>query len=262
MPVCPSLRLLMGNGRKLRLLLIAAAVPMAITGCGGASSEKDPTRRNVRALTPTPLTIKSPRAHSVPTRKIRLRGTSLPGANIAILANGYRDVATADSSGAWELTGQLRKAGTNHLLLEANSAGHSTRSARLRISRAPTLAERQAAAKRQLAIALHKANMRAKRLAARQERAAAHQRFEAQVQQQIHQHYTGNGSLNLGTIHVLQSSTLAWTSADGDFAIFDKDFSLTVTSTAHSGSTVVDPNVYYHVMVDAPGDWTITIEPR
>jgi hypothetical protein len=74
--------------------------------------------------------------------------------------------------------------------------------------------------------------------------------------------YSGNGSKTIGRIKIPQDSTLRWTN-DGDlFQIFDDSFGLFVNSQAHSGDTDAPAGSYPGVMVNALGNWTITITPK
>lgn len=84
------------------------------------------------------------------------------------------------------------------------------------------------------------------------------------------QSFSGNGTLNLGTISVSQSSKLTWTcnqcagaggfsvvsSADPNGDIID------ISSNANSGSSVVDPGSYPETDVITNGSWTIHIAPQ
>ena len=74
--------------------------------------------------------------------------------------------------------------------------------------------------------------------------------------------YSGNGGKTIGTIKIPMDSTLSWTN-DGDlFTIFDDDASLFVNSQGASGTTDAPQGTYTGVLVNAIGNWTITITPK
>jgi hypothetical protein len=74
--------------------------------------------------------------------------------------------------------------------------------------------------------------------------------------------YRGNGKDSLGTIAVPSSSTLRWTNAGALIQINDDGNGIAVDSEAHSGTTAVEPGTYENVLVNADGDWTVTIKPQ
>jgi hypothetical protein len=73
--------------------------------------------------------------------------------------------------------------------------------------------------------------------------------------------FSGNGRKNLGTVRVPEDLTLRWTSDGGVFQIF-VDGGLFVNSQGSSGTSAVAAGTYHHVVVNAIGNWTITIKPE
>jgi hypothetical protein len=73
--------------------------------------------------------------------------------------------------------------------------------------------------------------------------------------------FSGNGRKNLGTVRVPEDLTLRWTCDGGVFQIF-VDGGLFVNSQASSGTSAVAAGTYHHVVVNANGNWTITIKPE
>ena len=89
---------------------------------------------------------------------------------------------------------------------------------------------------------------------------------EAERQQELAaqtQRFSGNGGKNLGTIKVPTDSTLTWT-CDGDiFSVRgESSLGIFVNSQAHSGDSAVAAGTYTGVLVNAIGNWTITIAPN
>jgi hypothetical protein len=72
--------------------------------------------------------------------------------------------------------------------------------------------------------------------------------------------YSGNGRKKLGTIRVPKDLTLRWTSDGGVFQIA-ADGGLFVNSQGSSGTSAVAAGTYHNVVVNAIGNWTITIRP-
>jgi hypothetical protein len=73
--------------------------------------------------------------------------------------------------------------------------------------------------------------------------------------------FSGNGRKNLGTVRVPEDLTLRWTSDGGVFQIF-ADGGLLVDSHGDSGTSAVAAGTYHNVVVNAIGNWTITIKPE
>jgi hypothetical protein len=73
--------------------------------------------------------------------------------------------------------------------------------------------------------------------------------------------FTGNGGKRLGTIKVSADSTLKWTNSGDLFSVTDDAGGIFVNSDAHKGDTAVDAGTYKNVVINAIGDWTITIAP-
>lgn len=78
--------------------------------------------------------------------------------------------------------------------------------------------------------------------------------------------YSGNGSKQIGVIRVTSPSTLYWKNVSGRFdtglfLIYDKEFRISVSSTASSGTSYVGPGTYRNITV-AGDDWTFRITPN
>jgi hypothetical protein len=73
--------------------------------------------------------------------------------------------------------------------------------------------------------------------------------------------FSGNGRKNLGTVRVPEDLTLRWTCDGGVFQI-SADGGLFVNSQASSGTSAVAAGTYRDVVVNAIGNWTITIKPE
>jgi hypothetical protein len=76
------------------------------------------------------------------------------------------------------------------------------------------------------------------------------------------QSFSGNGSKNLGTIHVGRDSVLEWTNDGPYFGVNDANFEIFINSEAHAGDSVVEAGTYRKVEVGAAGNWTIELRPR
>jgi hypothetical protein len=82
-------------------------------------------------------------------------------------------------------------------------------------------------------------------------------------------HFEGNGRSNIGTIRLTRDSVIAWSNRGGygDFTIDNlsssnyDDPSLLITSSHHSGDSIMDAGTYHHVNVDG-GDWMIDITAK
>lgn len=92
----------------------------------------------------------------------------------------------------------------------------------------------------------------AERATARRERAAEREARTVRL--------SGNGGKYVGVIDIPADSTLRWTNDGSLFQLFDKQIiRLFVNSDAHSGETDAPRGHYRHVLVNAIGNWTITI---
>jgi hypothetical protein len=72
--------------------------------------------------------------------------------------------------------------------------------------------------------------------------------------------FSGKGRKNLGTVRVPEALTLRWT-CDGRVFQILADGSLLVNSHRRSGVSAVAAGTYHDVVVNAIGNWTITIKP-
>jgi hypothetical protein len=80
------------------------------------------------------------------------------------------------------------------------------------------------------------------------------------------QHWSGNGSTNLGTITITTPSTISWScpgcsSAAFGMDSFDQtnDTDIAIDSQSTSGTSAVSPGTYPNVSVNGYGDWSIRI---
>lgn len=76
------------------------------------------------------------------------------------------------------------------------------------------------------------------------------------------QTFNGNGARRLGTVKVATDSTLKWTNDGPLISVLDDSMSLGVNSQGHSGESAIAAGTYTNVMVNAMGNWTISIVPN
>jgi hypothetical protein len=76
------------------------------------------------------------------------------------------------------------------------------------------------------------------------------------------QTFSGNGVKSLGTITVEKESTIAWTNDGPFFSILANSTEVHVTSSAHSGTSVLEAGTYHQFEISADGNWTIKIAPK
>jgi hypothetical protein len=77
--------------------------------------------------------------------------------------------------------------------------------------------------------------------------------------------YSGSGTRNYSVIRVRRNSKLRWQN-QGDpsfrtFMLYDKSFSMSVSSSATHGMTDVEAGTYRHVTVAGDDRWSFTITP-
>jgi hypothetical protein len=75
--------------------------------------------------------------------------------------------------------------------------------------------------------------------------------------------FTGSGNSRVGSITVARQSTIHWRSGGG-FSIKNSpedERSLAFSSGASSGEHPVAPGTYHEIIVNAPGEWSMTISP-
>jgi hypothetical protein len=78
----------------------------------------------------------------------------------------------------------------------------------------------------------------------------------------VHSFQAGNGTQNVGTIHIEGPAVIRWTCSCASFALVshpDGGNAIAISSTAQSGSSDVAPGAYPDAQVIANGDWTIRI---
>jgi hypothetical protein len=77
--------------------------------------------------------------------------------------------------------------------------------------------------------------------------------------------YSGSGTKSLGTITILQPSTIHWRATGGVFGITgataNYEHSIALSSKAASGESAVEPGTYNNVQVLAFEEWSFTIDP-
>jgi hypothetical protein len=239
----------------------AALIGLGLAACGGATKTV-----TVTAPTTTPTTTPTVAHKSMPVRfvspvdqtvvhqdHVKVTATVPLAQDYWIEVNNHK-VGT-ERDGNTVTTEASLKRGTNFVELFLANAGVSGPTKGLRIIyrvSAAQLAAQRAKAKREEAAA------RAERIAERQRKAAERQRKLAAETLS----FSGNGSKNLGTIHVPTDSTLSWT-CDGDlFILQDENYDIFVNSQGHSGTTVADAGTYKKVDINAIGNWTVKISPR
>lgn len=78
------------------------------------------------------------------------------------------------------------------------------------------------------------------------------------------QHFSGNGTENLGVVTITTASTLTWTDNGGFFAIYAYNQQgipeVPVNSQGSSGTSVLAAGTYPKFQINAIGNWTITIK--
>lgn len=79
--------------------------------------------------------------------------------------------------------------------------------------------------------------------------------------------FSGNGERNLGTINLPRESIVHWTNRlepglGGYLDIEDRDYRISIHSSASHGESVVHAGRYVDVDVDGSGDWTLRFVPR
>jgi hypothetical protein len=182
-----------------------------------------------------------------------LRGTVVPEGATVSVAEANRNTSGADASGwaeerdaavrngRWRLRVAVRnRGGDNSYRITGESGTH--RRARLYVG-----------IERRVPIAQERA-MRERRAPLREER--RQKRIGGATRS-----FSGNGGKNLGSVRIPEDLTLRWTSDGGVFQIF-ADGRVLVNSQGSSGTSAVAAGTYRNVVVNAVGNWTITIEPK
>jgi hypothetical protein len=243
--------------------IVLLGVIGAIAGGGSDSGdEKNQAEKNKPAPTPeVRLSIVSPRNGRATTRRnsIRVVGAASPGAAITVGRlrpdTNFADPIQARLNGTRFSATVRLKLGQNNVGVLAKQPGYEDSTEFLVIVRKRTLAQLAAIRERRAA---ERARKEAARLARQRAREAERARKTAEATLT----FSGNGGKNLGTVDVPMDSTLTWTN-DGDiFQIFSDEGGLFVNSQANSGTTDAPTGTYSGVLVNAIGNWMITIKPR
>jgi hypothetical protein len=181
-----------------------------------------------------------------------LRGTVEPEGATVSVAEANRNTSGADASGwaderdaavrngRWRLRVPVRnRADDNSYRITAQSDTHRRARLYVGIARKLPIDEERATGERRPAL--------------------REERRQKRIGKATHS-FSGNGRKNLGTVRVPEDLTLRWTCDGGVFQIV-ADGGLFVNSHRSSGKSAVAAGTYHNVVVNAIGNWTITIKP-